>query len=322
MINQYKVKKPIFILAPMDDVTDSPFRSLIRDLAPPDLFFTEFTNVDGLQSKGRVVVKDKITNFEKSSNLIAQIWGLNPDNFYLTAQQIIGKEFGQFRGVDLNMGCPEKNVTKNGACSALINNRELAKSIIDSTLKGLQGKLPLSVKTRLGYDHIDYSWHEFLLHQKIDMLIIHGRTKAQMSKVPADWEAINEIRKLRDKIAPNTLIIGNGDVQSKVDAISKLKKYKLDGIMIGRAIFNDPYLFSDHSPWAKLDRLAKLDIYKKHIEYFEQRWGDRKPARILNKFCKVYINNFEGSKELREDLMASRSLGELKAKILKLEIKS
>ncbi len=322
MNNKYKLKKPIFILAPMDDVTDSPFRSLIKDLAAPDLFFTEFTNVDGLQSNGRAVVKDKITNSEKSSNLIAQIWGLNPDNFYLTAQQIIAKDYGQFCGVDLNMGCPEKNVTKNGACSALINNRELAKSIIDNTLKGLQGKLPLSVKTRLGYSHIDYSWHEFLLHQKIDMLVIHGRTKAQMSKVPADWEAINEIRKLRDKIAPNTLIIGNGDVQSKADAILKAKKYKLDGIMIGRAIFNDPYLFSDHSTWLKLNRSAKLDIYKKHIEYFEQRWGDRKPVRILNKFCKVYINNFEGSKELREDLMASRSLEELKAKILNLEIKS
>ena len=321
MQNKYKILPPFLILAPMDDVTDSPFRSIIRDLSPPDLFFTEFTNVDGLQSKGQDIVKQKLYNYEESNNLIAQIWGLKPENFYITAQQIAKGKFGKFLGVDLNMGCPDKSITKNGACSALIKNRDLAKDIIQSTKEGLNNQLPLSVKTRLGYNEIDYSWHEFLLNQEIDMLIIHGRTKSQMSKTSADWNAINEIRKLRDKISPTTLIVGNGDVVSYRDALKKAQKYSLDGIMIGRGIFSDPYVFSLDSSWNTLNIDQRLNIFKKHINYFRERWASQKPVYILNKFCKVYINNFDGSKSIREELMSSKSIDELIAKIKEIELK-
>src|SRR5665213_3491825 len=115
-----KIKKPFLILAPMDDVTDTVFRQVIADIAPPDIFFTEFTNVDGLQSPGRVRVQTKFKHTKKEQPLFAQIWGIDPEKYQLTAEQIVNGEFGEFAGVDINMGCPVKDVIKNGACSALI----------------------------------------------------------------------------------------------------------------------------------------------------------------------------------------------------------
>src|ERR1700722_1615521 len=167
----------------MDDVTDTVFRQVIASLAPPDLFFTEFTNVDGLQSPGRDKVKLKLQHTNDEQPLIAQLWGVNPDNFNKSAQEIVKGVYGQFAGIDLNMGCPVKDIIKNGACSALMNNRELAAEIIKATKDGSDGKLPISVKTRLGFKEVDLSWHEFLLNQGLDMLIVHGRTKSEMSKV-------------------------------------------------------------------------------------------------------------------------------------------
>ena len=317
MLNKYSLKPGFLSLAPMDDVTDRVFRKIINGCFPPDLSFTEFVNVDGLVSKGREVLRKKLDHPKDEKNLIAQIWGLNPSNFYTRARDIAAKEFQEFIGVDLNMGCPDKTVVKNGACSALINNQELAFKIINATKKGLKNKLPLSVKTRLGFNKIDYSWHEFLLKQNLDMLIIHGRTRSEMSKVPADWKAIAEIRKLRDKISPGTLIVGNGDVLSFNQAKEYIKKYKLDGIMIGRGVFQDPFIFSNKSPWNQMSRLDKFKLFKKHVELYKSTWQDAKPIQVLNKFCKIYINNFEGSKEIREDLMSSKSSDELLSKINK-----
>ncbi len=315
VLNRYHVKSGFLSLAPMDDVTDRVFRKIINDCYPPDLSFTEFVNVDGLMSKGRQVLRKKLDHPEGEKNLIAQIWGLNPANFYAIAKEIADKKFGEFIGVDLNMGCPDKTVVKNGACSALINNRELALDIINATKKGLKSRLPLSVKTRLGFNKIDYSWHEFLLKQDLDMLTIHGRTRSEMSKVSADWKAIGEIRKLRDKLSPSTLIVGNGDVLSFIQAKEYIKKYKLDGVMIGRGVFQDPFIFSNKSIWTQMSRLDKFKLFKKHVELYKATWQDSKPIQVLNKFCKIYINNFEGSKEIREDLMSSKSSDELLEKI-------
>jgi len=303
--------KTKFILAPMYEVTDTVFRRLISELSPPDVFYTEFVNVDGLQSKGRDAVISKLKFTRKEKPIIAQIWGSKPDNFYKTSQEIVKMGFA---GIDINMGCPDKNVTKAGLCSALINNRELAKEIIDATKRGA-GKLPVSVKTRLGYNSVDYSWHEFLLNQGIDTLIVHARTKKQMSKVPADYEAMKEIVKLRNKISPNTKIVGNGDVFSKQQGIELAKKYKLDGIMIGRGIFKDPFVFSDNSPWEKLSKKQRVKIFKRHAKLWKKTYGDSKPVYILNKFCKIYINNFDGAKELRDDLMKASSIDELISKL-------
>ncbi len=313
--------KPFFVLAPMDDVTDTVFRQIIADCAPPDLYFTEFVNVDGLQSPGRPKLLKKLLFTPTEQPLIAQIWGKQPENFYKTARQLADGTFAHelglsegtnFAGVDLNMGCPEKNIVKNGTCSALMNDRELTKSIIDATREGLAGKLPLSVKTRLGFNEVDMGWIEFLFQQKLDMLAIHGRTRREMSKVPAQWDKIGEARELRDKLAPDTLIVGNGDVRDRQHGLELAEQYGLDGVMIGRGVFEDPFAFAENSPWPDMPAEDRIALYKKHVELFAKTWQDRqRPVQTLNKFCKIYINNFNGAKELREKLMSAKGTDEL-----------
>lgn len=305
----------------MDDVTDTVFRQIVGETAAPDIFFTEFVNVDGLQSPGRPRLLKRLQFARSERSLIAQIWGKSPENFYKTAQEIangtFAGEFGlpegiNFAGVDLNMGCPDKTVVKNGTCSALINNRELAKDIIDATREGLAGALPLSVKTRLGFNEIDYGWSEFLLKQKLNMLSIHGRTRREMSKVPAHWEEIGKIRELRDRLAPNTLLVGNGDVRNRRHGLELAERYGLDGIMIGRGIFEDPFAFADSSLWPDYDADQKIALYKKHVASFMQTWREsERPIVTLNKFCKIYINGFPNAKEIREQLMHATSANEL-----------
>jgi tRNA-dihydrouridine synthase len=238
----------------MDDVTDMVFRQMVISTHAPDLFFTEFVNVDGLQSVGRPKLLKKLRFAKDETKLIAQLWGLNPDNFYKTAQQIADGTFARelglpdgvnFAGIDLNMGCPAKSEVKNGACSALILNRPLASEIIKATQKGACD-MPVSVKTRLGFYDIDQSWLEFLLEHKLNMLTIHGRTRKEMSKVPAHWDEIGKSVLLRDRISPKTLIVGNGDVESYAQGVELANKYNLDGIMIGRGVIarNEAFMTS------------------------------------------------------------------------------
>ncbi len=310
--------KPFFVLAPLDDVTDTVFRQIIaglyekpigKTLGRPDVFFTEFVNVDGLQSPGREKLLHKLKFTNKEHPLIAQFWGKNPDNFYKTAQDAINMGFA---GFDLNMGCPDKAVCNNGCCSALINDRELAKQIIDASREGLNGKLPLSVKTRIGYNQIDLSWVEFLLKQKLNMLTIHARTKKEMSKVPNHFEVYDDIVKMRDKIAPDTLLIANGDILNRAHGEQVAKKYGVDGVMIGRGVFSDPFAFSDNSPWASWTKEQKIELFKKHVQLFANTWqNNERKVVTLNKFCKIYINGFDGAKELREKLMQSKNTDEL-----------
>jgi tRNA-dihydrouridine synthase len=316
-----ELPKPFFVLAPMDDVTDTVFRRVVGSLAAPDLYFTEFVNVDGLQSPGRPRLLKKLRFTGAEQPLVAQIWGKDPENFHKTACELadgtLAREMGlpegaSFAAVDLNMGCPVKAVVKDGLCSALINDRPLAGRMIEATRRGLGGALPLSVKTRTGFDAPDMTWIEFLLGCELDMLVIHGRTKKQMSDVPADWEFIGKARELRDRLSPKTLIVGNGDVMSRGQGRELAEKYGLDGIMIGRGVFHDPFAFAEDSPWPGFTEDQKLDLYKHHVGLFAETWRDRERAiHTLNKFCKIYINNFDGAKELRERLMAAASADEL-----------
>jgi tRNA-dihydrouridine synthase len=315
--------RPFFVLAPLDDVTDTVFRRVIGSCAPPDAYFTEFVNVDGLQSPGRPKLLKRLQFTSVEQPLVAQIWGKKPENFYKTARQIadgtFAREFGlegdvNFAGVDLNMGCPDKTVVKNGTCSALINDRELAKEIIDAAREGLSGQLPLSVKTRLGFNEIDMSWPEYLLKQKLNMLTIHGRTRKEMSKVPAHWDEIGTVRELRDSLSPETLLVGNGDVRDRRHGLELAEKYGLDGIMIGRGIFEDPFAFAEQSSWAGYSAEQRIDLYRKHVELFAETWQNReRPIQTLNKFCKIYINGFDHAKDLRERLMCAGSTTELLA---------
>lgn len=301
--------QPFFVLAPMYDVTDTVFRQIIADCAAPDAFFTEFVNVDGLQSAGRHNIDFRLKYTNKERPLVAQIWGQHPENYYKTAQELVKMGFD---GVDINMGCPDKAVVKNGCCVALVNDRDKAAEIIKATQKGAAGKIPVSVKTRLGFNEVDFSWHEFLLKQNLSMLTIHGRTRKEMSKVPAHWEDINCIRQMRDDKKLNTLIVGNGDVLNKSHGLELAQKYKLDGIMIGRGVFHDPFAFADSSPWDGWSPHQKIKLYRKHVELFVKTWGkDARPIAPLNKFCKIYINGFDGAKELRAHLMQSKSVDEL-----------
>ncbi len=356
--------KPFFVLAPMDDVTDTTFRQIVASTAAPDLFFTEFVNVDGLMSPGRSKLLKKLRFVASERRLVAQLWGLKPENFKTIAEQIadgtIARELGlpdgcNFVGVDLNMGCPAKSEVQNGTCSALIKpeNRELAEQIIEATREGLAGRLPLSVKTRLGFSTVDMSWFEFLLGKNLDMLSVHGRTRKEMSKVPAHWDTIGDVVKLRNKLAPQTIIVGNGDVESWQQGIELAQNYGLDGIMIGRGIFHDPFVFAmadtTHSahfeffssdarrckpdtaysasqkenpncrgahdvrnPWGAKTKVERVELYRRHVQLFAQTWqhGERN-IKTLNKFCKVYISDFDGAKELREKLMAASSADEL-----------
>jgi tRNA-dihydrouridine synthase len=308
-----ELPKPFFILAPMDDVTDTVFRQVIADIAKPDLFFTEFVNVDGLQSPGRPRLMHKLRLDDKEVPVIAQLWGLKPENYYKTTKDII--EMG-YAGVDVNMGCPVKTVVKNGACAALINNKELAGQIIDAVKEAAGDHFPVSVKTRVGFNNVDLSWSEFLLSKKLNMLSIHGRTAKQMSKVPADWDLIGKVRELRDVTCPSTLIVGNGDVKNRQHGLELAEKYKLDGIMIGRGIFEDPFVFEENSPWQDYTKQQKIDLYRKHVELFIKTWqNNERKIETLNKFCKVYINGFEGVKEFREQLMSAKSAAQLLSRL-------
>jgi tRNA-dihydrouridine synthase len=304
-----RLPKPFYVLAPMDDVTDSAFRRVVAATAAPDLFFTEFVNVDGLQSPGRPKLLKKLYHTAGEQPLIAQLWGKNPDNFYKTAQELVDMGFA---GIDLNMGCPAKTEVKNGCCAALINNRPLALEIIKATQEGAAGRIPVSVKTRLGFNQVDLTWHELLLQQNLSMLTLHGRTRKEMSAVPAHWDLIGEVRKLRDRIAPETLFVGNGDVRDRQHAEALAEQYGLDGVMIGRGIFKDPYAFAADSPWPTIGREQRIALYAQHVKLFADTWqqGERNIV-TLNKFCKIYINDFDGAKELREQLMAAGSADEL-----------
>ncbi len=305
-----KQSKPFFVLAPMDDVTDTVFRQVIASTAAPDLYFTEFVNVDGLQSPGREKLLPKLQHTAKEKPLIAQLWGKHPENYYKTTLEL--KKIG-FTGVDINMGCPVKAVINNGCCSALINDREAAGEIIRAVQKAAGEDFPVSVKTRIGFSKVDLTWIEFLLSFKLNMLTIHGRTTKEMSKVPAHWDIIGQCRELRDQLSPATLLVGNGDVKDHQHGLELAAQYKLDGIMIGRGVFEDPYVFAKQSPWAEQTKKQKIELFRRHIELYAETWqNNERRLHTLNKFCKIYVNGFDGAKELREELMACQTIQELR----------
>jgi tRNA-dihydrouridine synthase len=315
--------KPFLILAPMDDVTDTVFRRVVADCAPPDVYFTEFVNVDGLQSPGRSKIFKKLQATDQEQPLIIQLWGKNPENYHKTAKEIadgsLQKELGNpvnFAGVDINMGCPDKTIVKNGCCAGLIQNPALAGEIIEATREGLSGTLPLSVKTRIGFKEIDLTWIEHILQFKLNMLSVHLRTAKEMSLVPAHWELMTQIRQLRDKTSPSTSLVGNGDIMDRQEAMARAAEHGIDGVMIGRGIFHDPYAFAESSSWQTHTKQQKVELYLKHVKVFVGTWqNDERRIHTLNKFCKIYINNFDGAKELREELMRCQNSAELTAKL-------
>ena len=289
----------------MDDVTDTVFRQIVAKHAPADLMMTEFANADGYCSPGKQVISSRLKYEPIEGPVIAQIWGIDPKNYLMMAKDI--KAMG-FAGIDINMGCPVKDMIKKGACSAMIQNPSLAAEVIAATKEGAGG-LPVSVKTRIGFDDIDTeNWIGFLLEQKLDALIVHGRTRKEMSKVPAHWEEVAKSVQLRDNISPDTVIVGNGDVMSRLEGDTRARETGADGIMIGRGIFHDLFVFSDTT--SEHTQAQMLAIMADHIKLHIATWGDNKSYEPLKKFYKLYINNFAGSAKLRAQFMETKNTKE------------
>ncbi|MEW8987411.1 MAG: tRNA-dihydrouridine synthase [Bacillus sp. (in: firmicutes)] len=300
--------RPFFILAPMEDVTDVVFRHVVSRAARPDVFFTEFTNSesychpDGIKS-----VRGRLAFTEDEQPIVAHIWGDKPENFQ---KMSVGMAELGFKGVDINMGCPVPNVADHGKGSGLIRRPDVASELIQAAKAG---GLPVSVKTRLGYAEID-EWRDWLSHilkQDIANLSVHLRTREEMSKVSAHWDLIPEIKKLRDEVAPDTLLTINGDIPDRQTGLKLASQYGVDGIMIGRGIFNNPFAFEkepkDHSSKELLDLLRlHLDLHD-HYSNLELR-----SFKALHRFFKIYVKGFRGASELRNHLMSTESTDEVR----------
>lgn len=297
-----QLKKPIFVLAPMANVTDAAFRRIIAKYGKPDVTWTEFVACDGLMSPGRDKLLVDFIYSESERPIVAQIFGSKPDNFYKTA--LLVQELG-FDGIDINMGCPDKNVEKQGAGACLIKNPLLAQEIIRETKRGA-GKLPVSVKTRIGYNKNTLSeWLPYLLETEPSAITIHARTRKEMSLVPAHWEVLQDAVAMRDAYDNSenkTLILGNGDVKNLAEAHERVKQTGADGVMIGRGIFGNPWLFNKEAD-APFSITEKLRVMVEHTYLFEQLLGKHKNFDIMKKHYKAYVNGFDGAKELRIKLM-------------------
>lgn len=335
--------KPFFVIAPMADVTDVAFRELIAKYSRtgevdggPDVFWTEFVSANGLASAGREALKIDLLYTEKQRPIVAQLFSADEQNMALAAK--LAAELG-FDGIDINMGCPDKTIEKQGAGASMIKTPEVAKKVIAAAKAGIAdaGKsIPVSVKTRIGYSDIQYDWIAMLLAQDIAVLSVHVRTRKELSLTKADWTRLREVVKLRDKIAPQTLVIGNGDVTSIADGLEKAKISGADGVMVGRALFGNPWFFdatraihtvlpkrrfaflrkvpilrhlsytvrgSAQSEATPITVSERLSVMIEHAALFEQYLGEVKSFAIMKKHFKAYCTGFAGAKELRVKLM-------------------
>ncbi|HCZ8192660.1 TPA: tRNA-dihydrouridine synthase [Staphylococcus aureus] len=304
-----ELPRPFFILAPMEDVTDIVFRHVVSEAARPDVFFTEFTNTESFcHPEGIHSVRGRLTFSEDEQPMVAHIWGDKPEQFRETSIQLA--KMG-FKGIDLNMGCPVANVAKKGKGSGLILRPDVAAEIIQATKAG---GLPVSVKTRLGYYEID-EWKDWLKHvfeQDIANLSIHLRTRKEMSKVDAHWELIEAIKNLRDEIAPNTLLTINGDIPGRKTGLELAEKYGIDGVMIGRGIFHNPFAFEKEPREHTSKEL--LDLLRLHLSLFNKYEKDEiRQFKSLRRFFKIYVRGIRGASELRHQLMNTQSIAEARA---------
>ncbi len=332
--------KPFFALAPMADVTDPAFRRIIVKYGKPDVTWTEFVSADGLcHASGREALIKDLAYTEGERPIVAQLFSSNPGNMRSAAK--LCAELG-FDGIDINMGCPDKTIEKQGCGAAMIKTPDVAAQIIQATKDGIKdaGKeIPVSVKTRIGYykNEIE-TWIPFLLSQHISALTVHLRTRKEMSDVPAHWEYMSRIVEIKNTISPQTLILGNGDVVDMGDAREKVRTTGCDGIMIGRALFGNPWFFNKKIQTThrsinfiyrilfrigliKKDKYwlrsqSTIPLYEKfrvmveHTKLFEELLP-HKNFSIMKKHFKAYVNGFPGAKELRVKLMETKSTEEV-----------
>ncbi len=300
------LKKPFFVLAPMEDVTDAAFRALIARHGKPDVFFTEFTSADGLlyaDDAGQRKLRKKLLYSDSEHPIIAQLFTSDPARMEHAAH--IVRDMG-FDGIDINMGCPDRAIGKSRSGAALIKDTARARSLISAAKKS---GLPVSVKTRVGYarDELD-TWLSELLAEEPAAITIHARTRNELSDVPARWEFVakavairNAIQNPRGDTSRMTKILGNGDVRDISDARAKADATGCDGVMLGRAIYGNPWLFADRvHPPAPQERVSALI---EHLMLFDQLLSETTSYAVMKKHFKAYISGWDGARELRVGLM-------------------
>lgn len=297
------------VVAPMADVTDIAFRTMIAKYSKPhgpDVMWTEFVSADGLNSPGREVLKRDLEFTDIERPIVAQLFTSNPENMRKAAA--LCRELG-FDGIDINMGCPDKSIEKQGAGAAHIKDWKTAQKVIRAAQEGA-GDIPVSVKTRLGFNKIEFmEWLPKILECNIPTLTVHLRTRKEMSLVPAHWELMSDVVKLvRDITGPlsegGTIILGNGDISSVAEGKQRAKATGCDGVMVGRGIFGTPWFFGDEAGATRPTTIAdRLRILVEHTKLYEEKLGDIKSFAIMKKHYKAYVHGFDGAKELRTELM-------------------
>ena len=313
------LKKPFFVLAPMADVTDPAYRRLIAEYWKPDVTWTEFVSADGLyhtRTKGIMtdeenpLVRD-LQFGESERPIVAQLFGANPETMVYAAKYAASLGYD---GIDINMGCPDRSIEKQGAGAAMMKHPEDAPAIIAAAR---ESGLPVSVKTRIGYNHESLDeWLPILLKENLPALTVHLRTRKEMSLVAAHWELAERVVGLRDKFAPDTLILGNGDVRDLADAKEKAANGGWDGIMLGRAIFGNPWVFTGRE-LSDISREERLAALLQLAEYFDAL-RPKKSFHILKKHFKAFVNGWPGAAELRAELMEAEDIAALRAIITRL----
>ncbi|MEK7514926.1 MAG: tRNA-dihydrouridine synthase [Patescibacteria group bacterium] len=303
-----ELPQPFFVLAPMADVTDLPFRRIVAQCGRPDVWYTEFVAAAGLASRGREKLLP-LLRFEPSEQpIVAQFFGADPEQMFQAAQ--LARELG-FAGVDINMGCPDRKVMKQGAGIGLCKDPARARAIIAAAKEGA-GDLPVSVKTRLGLSSVDLEgWIRPLLEEHIPTLIIHGRTAKELSQVPAHWDLIANVVAMAKEY--QTLVVGNGDVMSRAEGEARAQESGADGVMVGRGIFHNPWLFATDPDRPRTPR-ERIILLQAHADAFEEIWGARaRNFDTLKRFFKIYISGWDGAKEVRTQYMEAKTFDDVRA---------
>jgi len=326
------LKKPIIGLAPMDGVTDAAMRFITKKYGDPSVMFTEFTNVEGISHAIRShkwSLNHRLArNFKYDENqrpIVAQLFGKDPESFRIAAKLVV--ELG-FDGVDINMGCPAKNVSEHGSGAMLIAQPDLAGEIIKNVQEGIGSKIPVSVKTRMGVEKIvTEEWIAYLCKFNLAAITLHGRTLKQMYQGESDWEEIGKAGKIVKELLGGTIFLGNGDVNSVDNAQFKIDKYGTDGVLIGRAAMGAPWVFngkltmengqldSDNSQLSIVNYQLRMQIAIEHVRKFEE-FFPREAFLPMRKHLAWYAKGFEGASELRQKLVLTNSAAEVE-KILK-----
>ncbi len=315
-----ELPKPFMALAPMADVTDPAYRRLIAETAAPDVTWTEFVSADGLfhtrEKKGmsdeeNPLVRDLLYT-DQERPIVAQFFTSNPETMEYAAALALERGFD---GVDINMGCPDKSIEKQGAGAAHMKDPACAKEVIAAALRGTEGRIPVSVKTRIGYNKVEYrEWLPHVLDSGISALTVHLRTRKEMSLVPAHYELAGDIVSLVRQENADVILSANGDLLSVADAREKAALYGFDGMMLGRAIFGNPWLFSGKTP-ADFSPEERIQMLLRLARYFDEL-RPRKHFAILKKHFKAFLSGWDNAAELRARAMATNSLEELEVVLM------